>query len=70
MRYYSYVEPTEDGGTAICTFSEEAIMNDYWPYWEMRMIAKYGPGHELITKENCLDDWIVVNWALQVDKPE
>ena len=27
------------------------------------MIAKFGEGHEYITEENCIYDWIVVNWA-------
>ena len=31
------------------------------------MEKKYGIGHELITKENCIEDWKAVNWAWEID---
>lgn len=27
------------------------------------MADKYGEGHELITRENCIEDWVALNWA-------
>jgi hypothetical protein len=30
----------------------------------------YGEGHELITKENCIEDWVVVNWAWEKKEDE
>ena len=27
------------------------------------MIEKFGPDHEWITEDYCVDDWVVVNWA-------
>lgn len=63
MRYYSFVEPSDNDTPIIFTMREDLILEEYWPYWEMKMLTKYPPGHSLITKENCLEDWITVNWA-------
>ena len=63
MRYYSYNEYLDNEEYAIVTLSEDYILHDYWPYWQMKMLTKYPPGHSLITKENCLEDWIAINWA-------
>lgn len=63
MKRYSFVELTDEDHPITFTMTEKAILDEYWPYWEMKMLAKYPAGHELITKENCLEDWIAVNWA-------
>jgi hypothetical protein len=67
MRYYSYNEYDDQGGH-IVTMSEEEIRQKYWPYWYKKMCAKFG--QELVDEkysfEDCLDDWIVVNWAWEV----
>lgn len=64
MRYYSYNEYAEDGGKII-TVSEFEIKKTYWPYWYNRMCEKFGK--EVVDREysfeDCLADWIVVNWA-------
>ncbi len=65
MNYYSYVEPSDEDVPIIFTIREDLILEEYWPYWEEKMLAKYGRGHSLITKENCLEDWIAVHWAWQ-----
>lgn len=44
----------------VVVLSEEEILRDYWPYWSEKMKSK---GFTDLTKEDCLDDWIVVNWA-------
>lgn len=65
MRYYCYNEMTNDGGNEVITLSEDEIKNTYYPYWYDRMCTKFGK-EEVNTKytfEDCLDDWIVVNWA-------
>jgi len=41
--------------------SEEEILAEYWPYWEAKM--KKSGKEDLITKERCIEDWVVVNWA-------
>ncbi|MCX6783271.1 MAG: hypothetical protein NTZ20_04795 [Candidatus Levybacteria bacterium] len=59
-KIYLYNEQGEDNPLEI---TDEQIINDYYPYWESRMIKKFGEGHELITRENCIEDWIIINWA-------
>lgn len=71
MRKFAHNEPIfEDGGalvdSEVIILTEEEILASYWPHWEKEMIEKYGVGHELITKENCLEDWVVVYWAWEV----
>lgn len=71
MRYYSYGEYdpehplVDETGGYIVTVSEEDIKRDYWPYWYDKMCRKFGK--EVVdrqyTFEDCLDDWIIVNWA-------
>lgn len=59
MRRFSYVEPT------IVTVTEEDIIRDYYPYWEMKM--KHVGKEDLISKENCIEDWKTVNWAKEIE---
>jgi hypothetical protein len=67
MRYFSYNQYVEDPSTDdyVVTVSEEDIRRDYYPYWYERMCHKYGKAHVDATYcfEDCLYDWIVVNWA-------
>ena len=69
MRYYSFAEFwSNDDGTLqdeVVTLSEEDIRKSYWPYWYGRMCEKFGKEHvdEHYSFEECLEDWIVVNWA-------
>lgn len=44
----------------IVTLSEEEIIRSYWPYWSEQMKNK---GYTNLCKEDCLDDWVTVNWA-------
>jgi len=64
-RYYCYNEMTDDGGNEVITLSEEEIKETYYPYWHGKMCEKFGKEKvdETYTFEDCLDDWIVVNWA-------
>jgi hypothetical protein len=66
-KIYIYNEPIFHGdafvGDEVIEITEQQILDVYWENWNKLMIAKYGEGHELITKENCIYDWIVVNWA-------
>jgi hypothetical protein len=45
--------------------SEDEILHHYWPHWYQKMCAKFGKEHvdENYGFHDCLDDWIVVNWA-------
>lgn len=66
-KIYTYNEPIFQGGALVgndvLEKTEEQIIAEYWDHWSTRMIAKYGEGHELITKKNCIEDWVIVNWA-------
>lgn len=78
MRYYSYNEPIwsdnderdEYGhikilGHQVVTKSEDDIRAEYFPHWKDRMIQKFGKEKYDSTYgfEECLDDWVIVNWA-------
>lgn len=69
MRYFSYNEPIDDGSTGVVmTVSEDWIRENYYPYWYERMCSKFG---KQTVDENycfldCIDDWIVTNWAWEV----
>ena len=68
MRYFSYDEPDEDFNNIVVTKSEEEIRKEYYPFWYEKMCKKFGK--EVVDRdysfEDCLDDWIVVNWAWEV----
>jgi hypothetical protein len=76
MRYYSYNEynpesPRADAsGGYIEVVSEEDIRAKYWPYWYGRMCEQFG--QETVDRdysfEDCLEDWIVINWAWPVNE--
>jgi hypothetical protein len=72
MRYFSYNEYDEDQGELVVTKSEEDIRKEYWPYWYGKMCDKFGQFHvdENYTFEDCLEDWIVVNWAWAIRRPD
>lgn len=70
MRYYSYNEYTDDPSESlVITKSEEEIREEYWPYWYGRMCDKFGK--EIVDRdycfEDCLEDWVIVNWAWPAD---
>lgn len=68
MRYFSYDEPDENFNNVVVTKSEEEIRKEYYPLWYEKMCKKFGK--EVVDRdysfEDCLDDWIVVNWAWEV----
>ena len=66
MKRYCYTEPDEKGKPHLVIKTEQEILAEYWPYWAGRM-KELGRGP--ITREACLEDWIVVNWAAPYDGP-
>lgn len=72
MKYYSYNTYThnEDGSRndIVVTLSEEEIIKMYWNYWQDRMIYKFGKEHfeANFSKKDCIEEWVVVNWAWEV----
>lgn len=67
MRHFIYVEPGVNDEPVEVTMSEKEILDSYWLYWCSQMELKYGKNHPLTTQENCIEDWVVVHWA--VEKP-
>jgi len=44
---------------------DDEILEMYWEYWSEGMKRRGYPEKE-ITKEACIDEWVVVNWAWEV----
>ena len=65
MRVFKYNE-YEDTEPRLIT--EQEIKVEYWPYWYERMCKKFGKQEvdSKFTFEDCLDDWVIVNWAWEV----
>lgn len=63
-RYYSYSDQSSEDPI---TLSEDDIIAQYWSHWSEQ--AKYyntrlkGEYKTPITKDNCIEDWIVIYWA-------
>jgi hypothetical protein len=60
MRVYCYDEPSVD---QVQEITEGEILKEFWPWWYQKMVDKYGEGHELITEQNCIEDWCTIHWA-------
>ena len=65
---YCVDELSEDGEAHVTNeYSVLKIFQNFWEYWSFRM-AKLQRS-QLISLENCLQDWAVINWAfLKKDK--
>ena len=66
MKYWTIVFPGEFGQHVQETWNEEQIIKSYYTYWVYKMIEA-GKG-DLITRQNCIDDWTVVHWAAETDE--
>lgn len=70
MKYWTYVELGDDGVSPVYeTLSDQEILDRYWDYWYGRMCEKFGKDHvdATYTKQDCIDDWVVVHWAWESD---
>lgn len=78
MKYYSYNEYdpesplADEKGGYVVTKSEKEILREYWPYWYVRMCNKFGKEEvdAKFSKQDCIDDWIIVNWAWESNNVE
>jgi hypothetical protein len=73
MRYWSYNEQTASlDGAVVVTVSEDEILDMYWAWWYSKMCEKFGPEvvYRDYTKQDCIDDWVVVHWAWEVKDDE
>lgn len=68
MKSYAYNElALIDGKEAhlVITKTEQQVLNMYWPYWSSAMLA-HGGLSPRITEQNCIEDFVIVNWAWEV----
>ena len=65
-RYWTIVFPGECGQHVQETWNEDQIIKSYFVHWVGNMIQS-GHGDE-VSRERCIDDWIVVHWAQQTDE--
>lgn len=66
MKFYTIVEPGDDGTTPVySTLSEHEILAEYFDYWSRRM-KEVGKKDEINT-QSCIEDWCIVHWAWETD---
>jgi hypothetical protein len=66
MKYWTICFPGEFGQHVQETWSEDQIMTSYYTYWSTKMIIN-GKESDL-SRESCIDDWVVVHWASETDQ--
>ena len=68
MRYYTFNE-FDSESEQVSTVSEEDIRRDYFPYFQKKMIDKFGQEYynKPYSFEDCLIDWVYVHHAWEVD---
>lgn len=65
-----YCEPAGQSSEPVwLVYSETAIIAEYWKSWNKRRL-QYNAAHGLPEEhghdpQRCIDDWIVVHWALE-----
>lgn len=68
MKYYQIAFPGEFGQDVVETWSTKQILNAYFPHWT-KMMVQAGKG-DFVNEADCIEDWIVVHWAVEVPKPD
>lgn len=65
MKHWSYSTWDEKGNDVVVTLSESQIIKQYYPYWYRMMCKKFDESYikENFVTRDCIDDWVVVNWA-------
>jgi hypothetical protein len=48
------------------TLSEDQIIQTYYTYWATNMIQNVKDAD--ISRERCIEDWVVVHWAQETDE--
>ena len=65
MRYFTFIDQNKTAKDKYITMSEEEILDFYYPHWYKQMCGKFGKEHvdETYCKQDCLEDWVVINRA-------
>lgn len=66
MRKFVFYYPDEAGEDVTEIVTEKHILDVYWNEWKSKMIRKFGEDSEWITKENCIDDYVIIHWAEEI----
>lgn len=68
MKIYKYNQPDSipPSFNIEVVMNEQEILNEYYSYWSTRML-KVGRS-PFITEQNCIQDWIVVHWAWEINE--
>ena len=56
-------DPEDPAGGITLEYTEDDIIAEYWEFW-VSQLKRVGR-EDLISRENCIEDWIAVNWALE-----
>ena len=68
LKYYKISFPGEFGQHVDEIWNEDQIIDSYFRHWCTNMI-QCGRGDQ-VSQERCIDDWIVVHWAVEVPAPD
>lgn len=66
MKYFTICYPGEFNQHVKETFSEDQIIESYFQYWSYKM--KNTGKEDLISKEKCIEDWVVIHWGIETDE--
>jgi hypothetical protein len=65
LRRFAYNEPNEDfTENRVIEITDAEILDRYYPWWSSEMLRVHRSPK--ITVDNCIEDFIVVNWAWEV----
>jgi len=67
MRLFEIAYPDENNNDIVEILTEEEVLKSYYDYWCSRM-REIGKESE-INKESCIEDWMIVHWALEIRVP-
>lgn len=59
---WRYNDPSNIEPIDIC---EQQILLQYFPWWSGEMMRM--GRQDLISEDNCIQDWVTVNWAWRVE---
>ena len=64
MRRFKYIEFIDEDIELVKVKTEKEVLDMYWDYWVSKM--KQVEREHLISEENCIQDWVVINWAWEL----
>ena len=62
-----YDDPSPEGNVHT-EITEEEILDRYYPYWYSLMSNGGRAKQELLTSENCIDDYLIMHWACKKEE--